>query len=149
MELFDGEGENMRKAIIPMIIAIVLTLFVSCSIEIGHSHTFDYFAWAYDSEYHWHPATCGHTTEVRDKAPHEFVDGHCIVCYYSPTVKTSGNWAISENGTIWPIVGTLVAKNTTIPTEVQGIAVTSIREYAFRDCTGLTSITIPNSVTSI
>ena len=35
-------------------------------------------------------------------------------------------------------------KNTVIPN-----GVTSIGNYAFRDCTGLTSITIPNSVTSI
>ena len=36
------------------------------------------------------------------------------------------------------------------PAEVEiGSAVTSIGEFAFYDCKGLTSVTIPNSVTSI
>ena len=36
-----------------------------------------------------------------------------------------------------------------IPSEINGKAVTSIGSYAFRDCTGLTSITIPDSVIEI
>ena len=36
-----------------------------------------------------------------------------------------------------------------IPSTYQGYPVTSIGDYAFRGCTGLTSITIPDSVTSI
>ena len=36
-----------------------------------------------------------------------------------------------------------------IPSSYNGKPVVEIRDYAFRDCTSLTSITIPNSVTSI
>ena len=49
--------------------------------------------------------------------------------------------AIVETSTNTLILG---CKNSTIPNSV-----TSIGDYAFRYCTGLTSITIPNSVTSI
>ena len=37
----------------------------------------------------------------------------------------------------------------TMPSKIDGMPVTSIGDWAFRDCTGLTSIMIPNSVTSI
>ena len=36
-----------------------------------HTHTFD-TKWTYDETYHWHVATCGHETEVSDKAEHTF-----------------------------------------------------------------------------
>ena len=36
-----------------------------------------------------------------------------------------------------------------IPAEINGVPVTSIREHAFAKCTGVTSISIPDSVTSI
>lgn len=37
----------------------------------------------------------------------------------------------------------------TIPATYDGLPVTSIGEFAFNDCTGLTSVTIPDSVTRI
>ncbi len=41
------------------------------------------------------------------------------------------------------------AETLVIPSEIDGYKVTSIGEYAFEDCDSLTSITIPDSVTSI
>ena len=40
---------------------------------LNHTHTFAE-TWTYDESYHWHAATCEHTTEVKDKAPHSFGD---------------------------------------------------------------------------
>lgn len=37
----------------------------------------------------------------------------------------------------------------TIPSEIEGLPVTSVGAYAFQDCTSLTSVIIPDSVTSI
>ena len=36
----------------------------------AHEHTFDTTKWESDSTYHWHPATCEHTTQKGDRAAH-------------------------------------------------------------------------------
>ena len=38
-------------------------------------HTFDTAKWSFDSENHWHPATCAHTDERDSIAPHNWNDG--------------------------------------------------------------------------
>jgi len=63
---------------------------------------------------------------------------------------TSGDWQYTiSNGeaTITGYTGSGGA--VAIPSEVNGVSVTSIRTYVFNNLTSLTSITIPNSVTSI
>lgn len=52
------------------ILFAVSTLMVSCSQEV-HEHTFAE-EWCSDETYHWHAATCEHTTEVSGKAAHSF-----------------------------------------------------------------------------
>ena len=65
-----------------------------------HQHVFAK-EWTKDANYHWHAATCGHTTEVSDKAAHTFGDWtttkeateeaegsrerSCTVCEYTAT----------------------------------------------------------------
>ncbi|MDE6775588.1 MAG: leucine-rich repeat domain-containing protein, partial [Ruminococcus sp.] len=41
------------------------------------------------------------------------------------------------------------AEKVVIPSEIDGLPVTGIGDYAFFDCSGLTSVTIPDSVISI
>lgn len=45
----------------------------------GHDHLFSK-KWTTDETHHWHKATCGHSTEVGDKAEHTFKDSVCTVC---------------------------------------------------------------------
>ncbi len=62
-----------------------------------HEHTYDESAWAYDKQYHWHPANCEHKGEFDDHIyisgsdkggfadgydEHDFVDSVCSVCGY-------------------------------------------------------------------
>jgi hypothetical protein len=51
------------------------------------------------------------------------------------------SYSVSGRDTIDPII--------VIPSEYNGLPVTTIGDYAFSYCTGLTSVTIPSSVTSI
>ena len=43
--------------------------------KLDHVHTFDTERWDYDTENHWHPATCGHTDEKKDFASHVWNKG--------------------------------------------------------------------------
>ena len=67
--------------------------------KLDHTHTFA-TDWTSDGTYHWHAATCGHTTEVSGKAEHTFEweitqnptetekgerTGTCTVCEYKAT----------------------------------------------------------------
>jgi hypothetical protein len=59
-------------------------------------------------------------------------------------------YTIEDGGTI--SVFSIIDKNATdciIPSEIDGVAVTSISEYAFSDCNLLQSCTIPEGITQI
>jgi len=66
------------------------------NVPVKHEHTYS-DVWQSDSQFHWHQATCEHTTEIKDNAPHQFdlveniaptysSEGHkkyvCLVCQY-------------------------------------------------------------------
>ncbi|HVM48450.1 MAG TPA: leucine-rich repeat protein [Candidatus Acidoferrum sp.] len=55
----------------------------------------------------------------------------------------------TNNGTITITRYTGLGGAVTIPSMIAGLLVTSIGDYAFYDCTSLTSVTIPNSITGI
>ncbi len=120
--------------------------------EIGgdtHEHTFSK-QWSNDETYHWHAATCEHTSEVRDKAEHTFANGVCTVCSYrQPTAGLT--YTLSYDGYKYSVsgIGTATEKNIFIPSEYNGMPVTGIGSYAFDGCTSIASVTIPSSVTSI
>ncbi len=72
------------------------------------------------------------------------------------TVKTSQNEALaflsySKYGNKIKISGCdkKASGNLIIPDTIDGLPVTTISEYAFKDCTNLTNVTVPNSVTEI
>ena len=43
--------------------------------RLDHVHTFDMTKWSYDTENHWHPATCGHADEKKDLGAHAWNEG--------------------------------------------------------------------------
>ena len=69
--------------------------------QLTHVHTFNESKWESDENNHWHAATCAHTGEKKDFAPHTWNDGvitkpsdygvvgekkfTCTVCEYSKT----------------------------------------------------------------
>ena len=138
-----------------------------------HTHTFSDI-WSKDADYHWHAATCEHTAEIKDKAAHTWNDGEittlateeaegvrtytCIVCgatkseVIAKLKKSSEGLAFAlKNDDTYEVtgIGTCTDTDVVIPAQYQGKVVTSIESWAFRGCSGLTSVTIPSSVTSI
>ena len=74
------------------------------------------------------------------------VGGNAIVA----SAETSGDFEYSVDSGNVKITGYIGSGGSVdIPATIDGKPVTSIREYAFAYCSGLTSITIPNSVISI
>ena len=81
-----------------------------------------------------------------------------IVCNIANTVSVSAKELTLENGLkYYEKSGTTItitgcdesATKVEIPAEIDGLPVTKIENSAFKDCTSLTEIIIPNSVTSI
>lgn len=94
--------------IITLILVMMTSILVACNFNSRkdpggdptpdvhvHTHTFSQ-AWENDSTYHWHKATCEHSTEVSGKEKHKFGNGvlnsagtektfTCTVCQYSKT----------------------------------------------------------------
>ena len=72
---------------------------------------------------------------------------YCNCDYFSQDLE----YTLSASGTSYVVsgIGSCLDSDIIIPANYKGKPVTSIGEYAFRGCSGLTSITIPNSVTSI
>ncbi len=75
----------MKKKLLTTMLALVMSASVTTAMvgcdngDDGHTHTFA-SEWTADDTYHWHAATCEHTTEVSDKAAHNFENDVCTVC---------------------------------------------------------------------
>ncbi|MDD3470126.1 MAG: leucine-rich repeat domain-containing protein [Thermoguttaceae bacterium] len=66
------------------------------------------------------------------------------------TANPASNFRYAKSDSKVTITGTKVKEgNIVIPSEVDGLPVTSIGNEAFSGCSGLTSVTIPDGVTSI
>jgi len=88
-----------------------------------------------------------------EKCEHAYKNGACVFCgepqpptpdeYFIFTELEDGTYSIAAKG-VYNMPFSVV-----IPSEHNGKAVTEIGDSAFRNCTSLTNITIPDSVTSI
>ena len=68
---------------------------------------------------------------------------------YEWTYRVNGDTAEIYKGTLSPAISPSPTGAVTIPSMLGGRPVTSIGEWAFYECSGLTSVTIPDSVMSV
>ena len=71
-----------RSLFVFALIALIAFAFISCKNEAKppqeHEHTFE-TEWSSDETYHFHKASCEHTSEVKDKAEHTFGEWKILV----------------------------------------------------------------------
>ena len=96
----------MKKIITILIASIILVAFSSSLVGCkkpnpSHSHTFSQ-EWTYDSQSHWHKATCEHTNEISVKYPHSLEHDECAECGYKvKRTITSEEWNSAVAGEIY------------------------------------------------
>ncbi len=69
--------------------------------------------------------------------------------YNEATAESDFQYEVLPDGSIRITKYTGSIENVVIPDKIEGKSVTRIGNYAFAECSSLTSITIPNSVTCI
>ena len=86
---------------------------------------------------------------VKATGEHEFVDGVCLVCGAESEEGLSFKLNDDEASYTVKGIGSATSNNLVIPVTHNGLPVTRIGDNAFSGCSGLTSVTIPDSVTGI
>lgn len=72
---------KLKKGISVGLGIFLAAMFCAC----GEAHVHVYSdVWQYDETYHWQVPICGDTDEIANKDVHNFVQGVCHLCHYSP-----------------------------------------------------------------
>lgn len=139
-----------------MACGLLLTVAACASTEKGEPHEHTYATvWSSDQTSHWHAATCEHTSERKDVAPHTFEGNVCTVCFYEKKGEVSQEpeleFALNAEKTAYSLsgIGTVTEVQITVPAEYKGLPVTSVGNEAFKDNAKITDVVLPDSVTSV
>ena len=126
---------------------IVCDKTIRTNIVSATSHS--YANYSTDDEYHWR--VCSACSEIADKEYHTLDDeGVCTVCQLPLSATPGVVYDVSADGTYAEVIGyNGTATKVKIAEEYNGLPVKSIYDRAFYENQTITSIVIPDSVTSI
>ena len=111
---------------------------------LGH----DFKEWAYDDTEHW--KICSRCGTISEKTGHVYRESgkcECGATEITPESEFTFNDLGEDTYSLASYSGT--RENIRIPATYNGGTVVSIESSAFADCTGITSVIVPDSVTSI
>lgn len=134
---FFGETEEIADGTLENFV-----LIINGDTYVCEKHKHSYSEWHFNDEKHW---------QICDVCKQEEISMHdnlswCSVCGYS-----AFDYKLNEDGASYTVTG-IIDKNATtasIPAVFKGLPVTTIGKGAFSGCSGLTNVTIPDSVTTI
>ena len=124
------------------------TIFVKQEVIPTLEHTYN-TTYSFDNSFHWYG--CRNCGAKKDSEEHQVADdGMCSVCD-QPIGPTEGIlYDISDDGTYAMVVGyTGTAKKIKFATEYKGLPVQVILQNAFKSNGNITTVVIPDSVTTI
>lgn len=144
----------MKKKIFALIIAVAVVSTFGLT-ACGHKH--DYKATVVaptctEQGYTLYECECGdsYKDSYTDAKGHSYVNGVCINCGEDVTTDYGFKYTLNDDGESYTVTAAgKVEGNMVVPATIKNMRVTIIGNNAFRWCSGLTSITISNSVTSI
>ncbi len=149
-----NKSKKLLLILFAMVFAVAAIALVACKPDEPpeHMHTFAE-GWTFDNTNHWHAATCEHTSEKSDIAPHKLDEnGECTVCDYAE-VQAQFEFALLEDNTyaVTGVTNPDVATFANVPATYQGADVTVIGEAAFcyEGCEKLIHINLPSTITKL
>ena len=115
-----------------------------------HEHKYS-SEWSYNDSKHWHASICEH--DLKDEeADHTIENGQCTVCGYKEATQGL-SYKLSDDSTYYIVSGVeegvTLSGELVIASKYDGKPVTTIGQKAFLECSSITSITIPSSITNI
>ena len=112
----------------------------------GHTYSDE---WKSDKVYHWHE--CSDCKDISDMDRHNWANGKCTVCGIAQSFSVGLEYKLDPDTDEYYVagIGTCEDSNIAIPSEYNNKPVTAIGNEAFYNCRSVTSVVIPDSVTSI
>lgn len=116
----------------------------------GHTYS---TAWLWDSEEHWHPATCGHDLKSGQEA-HDYSNDSVCKCGIS-LAGDSANFTYKKVGNTYTVTGlseSAIEEGVSvlrIPATYNNRKVTAIADFAFENNKTITKANIPSGITEI
>ncbi len=131
--------------LLSIILALGTTALYACGS--GHKHSYDYTC---DATKHWQECVCGQVKKNTEES-HTFVNKTCETCTQSEfTAGLTFTKIVGEENYTYHVSGYEGTEtNVYIPSAICGKVVNGIAHRAFKDCSSMVTVSIPETITYV
>lgn len=132
------------------VLAICFSLFVACEKTPGEPEVLHVIkdVWYFDAQSHW--KVCDDCGEKFESGNHDYDENGCCKVCGQPVKGSEGlEFTKKSDGSCYVSGAGSATGDIVIPLYYDGCPVTGISDNAFKDCTAVTSVTVPDSVKEI